>query len=96
MNVSILHENLHLQVYVKCNFSEVGVGKILKMETQDFRAVVKHCVKSLWVRKKYMKSWVAYGGRTALNTQQLKLGLSSSDAAGPALLENRGHYVKKC
>ena len=25
-----------------------------------------------------MKSWVAYGGRTALNTQQLKLGLGCS------------------
>ena len=34
-------------------------------------------------------------GRTALNTQQLKLGLSSSDAAGPALVENWGHFVKK-
>ena len=38
----------------------------------------------------------AYGGRTALNTQQLKLGLGSSDAAGPALVENLGQVVKKC
>ena len=82
--------------YVKCNFSEVGVGQILKMETQDFRDVVKHCVKSWWVRKTYMKSWVAYGGRTALNTQQLKLGLGSSDAPGPTLIENRGQVAKKC
>ena len=31
---------------VKCNFTEVGVGKILNMEVHDFRAVVKHGVKS--------------------------------------------------
>ena len=43
-----------------------------------------------------MKSWVAYGGRTALNTQQLKLGLGSSDAPGPTLVENRGQVAKKC
>ena len=69
--------------YVKCNFSEVGVGQILNMEVHDFRAVVKHGVKSWWVPMKYMKSWVAHGGRTVLNTQQLKLGLGSSDAPGP-------------
>ena len=88
--------------YVKCNYFELGVGQILKMEMQDCRAVVKHCVSSGCkhcvssgcLPKKYMKSWVAYGGRTALNTQQLKLGLGSSDAAGPALVETRGEVVK--
>ena len=33
--------------YVKCNFCEVGVGQILNMEVHDFRAAVKHGVKSL-------------------------------------------------
>ena len=46
MNVSILHKNLNLQFYVKCNFSAVGVGQILNMEVHDFRAIVKHGVKS--------------------------------------------------
>ena len=45
---------------------------------------------------KYMKSWVAHGGRTALSTQQLKLGLECSDAPGPTLVDNRGQVVKKC
>ena len=35
-------------------------------------------------------------GRTGLNTQQLKLGLGSSDAPGPTLVENRGQVAKKC
>ena len=70
--------------------------QILKMETQDYRAVVKHCVKSWWVPKKYMKSWVAYGVRTALNTKQLKLVFGTSDVPGPRLVENRGHVAKKC
>ena len=39
---------------------------------------------------------MAYGGRTALNTQQLKLGLGSSDAPGPTLVESRGQVAKKC
>ena len=39
---------------------------------------------------------MAFGGRTALNTQQLKLGLGSLDAAGPALVEIRGQVVEKC
>ena len=80
--------------YVKCIFSEVGVGQILNMEAHNFRAVVKHCVKSWWLPKKYMKSWVVYGGRTALNTKQLKLGLGSSDAPGPTLVESRGQVAK--
>ena len=42
-----------------------------------------------------MKCWVAYGGRTALNTKQLKLGLGSSDAPEPTLVENRGQVAKK-
>ena len=40
-----------------------------------------------------MKSWVAYGGRTALNTQ-IKLGLGSSDVPEPTLVENRGQVAK--
>ena len=32
-------------------------------------------------------------GRTVLNTQQLKLGLGSLDAAGPALVESEGQVV---
>ena len=43
-----------------------------------------------------MKSWVAYGGRNVLNTKQLKLGVGSSDAPGPTLIENRGQVAKKC
>ena len=43
-----------------------------------------------------MKSWVAYGGRTALNTKQLKLGLGCSDAPEPTLVENWGQVAKKC
>ena len=43
-----------------------------------------------------MTSQMAYGGRTALNTQQLKLGLGSSDAPGPTLVENRGQVAKMC
>ena len=43
-----------------------------------------------------MKSWVVYGERTALNTKQLKLGLESSDAPGPTLVENRGQVAKNC
>ena len=82
--------------YVKCNFCEVGVGQILNMEAHNFRAVVKHCVKSRWEPKKYMKSWVVYGRRTALNANQLKLGLGSSDAPAPTLVENRGQVNKKC
>ena len=35
-------------------------------------------------------------GRTALNTQQLKLGLGCSDAPGPTLVDNRGQVAKKC
>ena len=42
-----------------------------------------------------MKCWVAYGGRTALNTKQLKLGLGSSDTPEPKLVENRGQVAKK-
>ena len=42
-----------------------------------------------------MTSWVAYGGRTVLSTQQLKLGLGSSDAPGPTLVENWGQVAKK-
>ena len=42
-----------------------------------------------------MKSWVAYGGRTVLNTKQLKLGVGSSDAPGPTLTEIRGQVAKK-
>ena len=34
-------------------------------------------------------------GRTGLNTQQLKLGLGSSDAPGPTLIENRGQIAKR-
>ena len=37
---------------------------------------------------------MAHGGRTALNTQQLKLGLWSSDVAGPTLVKKRGQVVK--
>ena len=37
---------------------------------------------------------MAYGERTALNTQQLKLGLGRSDAPGPTLIENRGQVAK--
>ena len=33
---------------------------------------------------------MAYGVGTALSTHQLKLGLGSSDAPGPKLVENRG------
>ena len=40
-----------------------------------------------------MKSWVAYGGRTALNTQ-IKLGLGSSDVPEPTLVENRDQVAK--
>ena len=96
MNVSILHETCTYRFYVKCNFSEIGVGQILNMEVHDFRAVVKYGVKSWWVSMKYMKSWVAYGGRIALNTQQLKVGLGSSDTPGPTLVDNRGQVVKMC
>ena len=34
--------------------------------------------------------------RIALNTQQLKLGLGSSDAPGSTLVDNRGQVVKSC
>ena len=46
MSVSILHENLHLQVLCKMQLFEVGVGQILNMEMHDIRAVVKHGAKS--------------------------------------------------
>ena len=42
-----------------------------------------------------MKSWVAYGGRTALNTQQLKLGLGSSDAPGPEAKKEASEQIEQ-
>ena len=38
----------------------------------------------------------AHRARTALTTQQLKLGLGSSDEPGPTLVENRDQVDIKC
>ena len=70
--------------YVKCNFSDVGVGQILKMETQDFRAAAKHCKKLMSTQEIYeelsgvwgkdcskhttIKTWARKFRRTRTNT----------------------------